>query len=598
MAKLNENFPHDMFRFIHKPLRVADESQGNFLQRYMFGPQRIWEEKIWPKINGILDLWVPSRTPAAALEYLKPIVGLTKNLDKITKDLSEDDLRRVISLFVQLTGQKGLDVGYKNIVRSFTGSDSRVFNWFDFRYIVGEASFGEEQLGEDSWFISRPGYAETIPTNNVVGLWPLEKSFLDRSIVRNEIEKSGDVDFVQHSVAGNESRYGLWLYGGFAKIKHSSRYDFSGDFTIEMFVGTVTDKDMVLFQKKSGTKEVTIEYKANSGKIKWTISDGTENTSGESTIPNLKDGTLRHLVLMVNRTTNVARMYFNGIGYVTTSITAIDDLTNEADILTCDTGFENRFEGFIDNLRISLNNVYNITSGSLLVPVLPFTEYQEELLPEFYSDVRVVDRGDLNRLLLKQILNLMRITSERLNVLYLDFYTNFGAGKGQFNTINGSSYVDGETYFVLESNTGEHSALAEDIDWVNYVFQAGIVPVSGECGQRFYIQDENNYYVYRFDTVSRTVSLYKVVDGVQTLLSGPHYVDMYPGVQYFFTVAIFDDKIICYHDRNKIVEIYDSTFTKGKFGLETSVGGKIKVSEIEVFQHPLDVEKILPNNLL
>ena len=96
--KIDENFPHDIFQFLHRPIRIEDATQQNILERFLLGPQKIWEEDIDPKVAEIFDLWVPELTPTEALDYLKPHVGLTRELNNITNDLTESELRKVIKL--------------------------------------------------------------------------------------------------------------------------------------------------------------------------------------------------------------------------------------------------------------------------------------------------------------------------------------------------------------------------------------------------------------------------------------------------------------------------------------------------------------------
>lgn len=74
---------------------------------------------------------------------MKDHVGFTKELNNITQDLTEADLRKLISVGIPIWNEKGTEPGYQDIVRIFTGKSVRVFNWFDFRLIVGEKAFGE-----------------------------------------------------------------------------------------------------------------------------------------------------------------------------------------------------------------------------------------------------------------------------------------------------------------------------------------------------------------------------------------------------------------------------------------------------------------------
>jgi hypothetical protein len=255
MAKIDPNFPHDLFKFLHKPLRDGDKDTFNFLERFLTGPQILWEEKIRQKFDELTDLIDPALTTQPRL--LKDHVGFTKELDNIISGVTDDDLRKIISLAVALWKKKGLEVGYEDIIRVFTGANVRIFNYFDFRYIVGEVQAGEAQLGEDSWFISFPGVLGSEDEfNEVVCLIPFENTYTDRSPIRNPGRKSGEAVFFNNGATIGSLRWvkfgspGLIIPGvfpdpdvvealprdGYMKIRDSIQYDFSGDFTIECFM--------------------------------------------------------------------------------------------------------------------------------------------------------------------------------------------------------------------------------------------------------------------------------------------------------------------------------------------------------------------------
>lgn len=100
MAKVDPNFRHEIYRFIHKPLRDADQKQGRqFLERYIFAFQRQMETA-FEKISKLTELYDPAKTPQP--RYLKDIVGFTAELDAITNDITDEDLRKLISLAVAL----------------------------------------------------------------------------------------------------------------------------------------------------------------------------------------------------------------------------------------------------------------------------------------------------------------------------------------------------------------------------------------------------------------------------------------------------------------------------------------------------------------
>lgn len=272
MPKINPTFPHDIYRFIHKPIRDADRSDGGrFLERYSMAFQRQFEAA-YAKMSGLLDLYDPAKTPQPRL--LKNIVGFTRELDSITNDLTDADLRKLISLAVPLWKKKGLEVGYRDIIRLFTGKNSRTFNWFDFRYIVGEQSLAQEELGEDSWIISQPLVFGSTPLGTVVGLWSFEQNLRDGSVTRNDATAHGPAYFYSPSPLGGSAYY-LGLAGdGAISVGNSSKYDFSGSFTVEMFLRSGTSQDAVLFSKSDGTRTVEIRFNSAANTVSYLLDDG------------------------------------------------------------------------------------------------------------------------------------------------------------------------------------------------------------------------------------------------------------------------------------------------------------------------------------
>lgn len=271
--KINQSFPHDCFLFVHKPIRTADATNRNFLERFMLGMQSQFEDA-QTKINQVMQLLDARRVPANALRYLKDHVGFTKELDYITQGLTDDEIRKLIILAVPLWRQKGLELGYKNVIRLFTGAGSRIFNWFDFRLIVGEKSLGEEQLGEDSWLISVPGVEGSNPVGGVVLLISFEDNFKDRSLTKNDPVYVGslfDHNFYDGgAVAGSDKH--VALAGGRLRVPANAAYDFEGSFTIEGFFRTTVSQSATLFrtENESGSRVVDISLDTSTNELAFT----------------------------------------------------------------------------------------------------------------------------------------------------------------------------------------------------------------------------------------------------------------------------------------------------------------------------------------
>lgn len=606
MAKVNQNFPYEIYKFIHKPIRVQDQLAGRqFVERYTLAFQRQFENAT-DKISKLVELYDPARTPQP--RFLKDIVGFTSELDNITNDISDADLRKLITLAVALWKQKGLEVGYKNIIRLFTGKNSRVFNWFDFRYIVGEQGLAQEELGEDSWFISVPGVAESDP-GNVMLLLPFEEDFNDRSLNPMNAIPHGSTQFFDNGPTTGSDQYVHVFGGGIIEVPHSAKFDFSGDFTIEMFVRATDDRDAVIFKKALGIRNIEIRYNSISDEIIYVLSDGiTTLTETLASGQDLGDGTFRHLALVVNRGLDIVKLFFNGTestAGISLGLLTIPDLGGKIWIGGASPSVE-PFEGSFDNVRISKSAQYNVNNATIPVPSVSFIPYQEEQLDEFFSDVRVVDEGDLNRTLTLRILNLMRPVSERLRVIYIRFFEDFAFGKGNLTSQVLGSFIDSvTTELVLPPNAVEICDSTGAQDFEDYVLQTRAkIELGNRYAIRFLVQDASNYYQFVMRSDTQTFELWKVVAGVPTMLAPSVPAQIFNETYYVLSVIVDLNDITnevllrCYQDRNTIFEVVDTTFTKGTWGVESGAGSTCRLSEIEMFLMPLEYDIIEPNQVI
>lgn len=381
MAKIDPNFKFEIYKMLHKPIREIDQKEGGqLLERFILPMQRHFESA-FKRVKDIALFYDPTQTPEP--QFLKDIVGFTSELNHITSKISNDDLRKLISLAVPLWKQKGLEVGFNNIVKLLTGKSSRTDTWFDYRFIVGETSLGEEKLGQDPWLVP--------PTEN------------------------------------------------------------------------------------------------------------------------------------------------------------------------------------------------------------------PQKLDEFFTDIRLVDRGGLDRPLALEVLNLMRPISERLRVIYIDVFEDFLNSKGDFVSLGASpSILDRQ--LMLPENTIEILDTKESPKFQDIALQTKVQITDGHAfGLRFLIQDHKNYYSFRMKTDSQTFELFKVVDGKEVALLNPKQRLIFNNTFYVLSLNTDFDSgqnkifIRCMMDRNIIFETRDDTFFEGTWGIETFSKTKAIVSEIEMFKLPLQTNLILPN---
>ena len=146
----------NIYDFIIYPIRLRDQREGKlFLERFLTGPQAVWEATKG-KIQDIKTLWSVTDCPDAQLQYLKNIVGWTKALDAITKDLDYATLRKLISFSVAMWKERSSETSIGNALNLLVPGRARIWNWFDLRWILDETILGEEHQGRDSYLVSMP----------------------------------------------------------------------------------------------------------------------------------------------------------------------------------------------------------------------------------------------------------------------------------------------------------------------------------------------------------------------------------------------------------------------------------------------------------
>jgi phage tail-like protein len=181
-AERSEVMDLDIYRFLIKPIRDADQQDGQeFLWRFLLGPQAIWEQT-QRKIQALKDLWSVVYIEDDHLQFLKNIVGWTPDLAHITDGLSALQLRRLINASVPLWRRRGTEDTLVDILKLATGERTRLYNWFDRRLILDEVELGELMVGTDPWLLALPEYPEGHEYQ--MGLRIVDSGGLNRDLVR------------------------------------------------------------------------------------------------------------------------------------------------------------------------------------------------------------------------------------------------------------------------------------------------------------------------------------------------------------------------------------------------------------------------------
>jgi len=372
----------DIYRFILNGIRIEDQKDVLFLRRYLQGPQQVWN-RIQEIIFSIKNLWSTVDCPDEYLQYLKNIVGWTVELEPITDELDDDTLRRLIAVSWAIWKQRGSEDAMIEVLELLVTTRMRLWNWFDFRWVLGETELSEEHEGTDPWMIDLP----------------------------------------------------------------------------------------------------------------------------------------------------------------------------------------------VDGGR-----------------------------DEYYSNLRIVDDGYLNRTLVRNIVKLMRPVGERYEISYIDFLDLFRiADSSQWVIAEGTVVIEDGVAKFLDDTQPEsmYTSYLASASWEDYVASWRIKGTtngaSDSYGAGFYLQDEDNGYAVALNTITQSVTLYRVVGGVYTPLVSASYLlfdDVYNTIRVQVTPEGATNRIKVYVDGNLKINTTNDEYTEGRVGVFHTTGATIQTDEVEMFQLPMDTELI------
>jgi len=101
---------------------------------------------------------------------------------------------------------------------------------------------------------------------------------------------------------------------------------------------------------------------------------------------------------------------------------------------------------------------------------------------------------------------------------------------------------------------------------VKFRAEEGTINQAG--GLVFRYKDNNNYYVFRADSLENSANLYKVIDGKQTKIGGKN-LEVTSNTWHVIKVVYDERNIKCYFENNIVADISDDTFDSGSVGLQT-----------------------------
>lgn len=231
-------------------------------------------------------------------------------------------------------------------------------------------------------------------------------------------------------------------------------------------------------------------------------------------------------------------------------------------------------------------------------------------LDEMRSNLRIVDDGDLDRQLVRDIVDLMRASGERWEItylLFLDLFTIEGDQTQWFDEFSLTLDVTQGRLRMLDPVFSERTfAVVEGaLAWSQYVYTARVRGSSNALGQRWGITAygggaATNHYAALVDDVGQTFRLVRVSSGLATdlvvvdlvALSFPMYADTWYAIRMTLVAEAGITRITCHVDGVQLINTTDAIYSQGTVGLSHDNGAQIECDEVEVFSVPADTETV------
>jgi hypothetical protein len=239
-------------------------------------------------------------------------------------------------------------------------------------------------------------------------------------------------------------------------------------------------------------------------------------------------------------------------------------------------------------------------------------DYPTSIGEQYWSNLRIVDDGTLDRTLVKDFIKIMRALSERIEVTYIDFLDMFESKTDDTQWLSVVGILDVSDGTAKLSNT----ALAERIitilpasaAWNNYNAYARVKSddASGAEGVQFWfntpITDFSNGLYVNFKVAQSILELYKYSFGIATLHAsidlttlGIHtFTGVWYGLRVMVAPEVGGNKFIkVYFDGEEVISTVVLNVNAGRLGFGHDVGCTLEVDEVEMFQFPLDTDQVL-----
>jgi len=348
----------DIYRFILNSIRLMDQTPEGalFLKRFLQGPQIMWKQ-IQERVFAVKNLWNIAEVDNDQLPYLQNIVGWTGKLQNITSQLDDDTLRRLIATSSALWKQRGPEDTLLDVLNLTTGARARMWNWFDYRWVLDETELGAEHQGRDAWMVDLPTEGDDEYRSN---LRIVDDGALNHKLVKNltrlmrateERIEISYIDFLDQFTKDGED--GQWtrifgqftVEGGMAKLTDDTQKEWAAS-NAEIDTGW---KDYVCYWRIRGTSSPGLAPSHNFGVIFY-----GDITAGDA------------YILAVNPSENQITLGVASGGFFTTVIQTVsqvlyDDVWYGVRIQITTEGATNRIKVYLDN-----DEVINATDATYM----------------------------------------------------------------------------------------------------------------------------------------------------------------------------------------------------------------------------------------
>jgi hypothetical protein len=153
-----------------------------------------------------------------------------------------------------------------------------------------------------------------------------------------------------------------------------------------------------------------------------------------------------------------------------------------------------------------------------------------------------------------------------------------GAGKQSRWAVTNDPTAPSKPNAVAQTSTGQTDyrfplLIADEASFGDVDLSVKFKAISGDidraAGLVFRLKDVNNYYIARANTLENNYRLYHVVNGHRSQFAGAN-LKIASGEWHELRVEVIGDRIACYYDGSKKMEVTDSTFKDpGRVGLWT-----------------------------